>query len=69
MSAELIRQLTDLTPAQLDQLSGGELTRNGGQPDQPTYLTLDLVRAILKTPQSQPHGLERDNRAASPPPP
>lgn len=54
MSAELIEQLTGLTPALLDHLSGGELTRHGGPPPQPTYLTLDVVRALLSTPRSRP---------------
>lgn len=54
MSAELIRQLTDLTPVQLDQLSGGELTRHAAAPDDPTYLTLDVIRALLNTPRRDP---------------
>lgn len=64
MSAELIRQLTDLTPDQLDQLSGGELTRAGGRCDQPTHLTVDVVRALLTTSQprsrwqTRQHGCE-----------
>ncbi len=54
MSAELIRQLTDLTPDELDQLSGGELTRHAGQRDPPMYVTLDVVRALLSTPRPRP---------------
>ena len=50
MSAELIRQLIDLTPAELDDLSGGELTRHAGPSDPPAYLTLDVVRALLSAP-------------------
>jgi hypothetical protein len=54
MSAELIHQLTDLTPAQLDRFSRGELSRARAHPDPadqaPAYLTTDVVRALLKTP-------------------
>lgn len=67
MSAELIRQLTGLTPAQLDQLSGGELTRHAAAPDQPTYLTLDVVRALLRAPRSRPE--DRPEEAVPPSPP
>lgn len=69
MSAELIRRLTDLTPAQLDQLSGGELTRDGAQLDQHTYLTLDVVRALLNTPVARPeNGMMATHNPPSAPP-
>ena len=46
MSAELVYQLTDLTPAQLDRFSRGELTRAGAHPDPgQAYLTTDVIRA------------------------
>lgn len=50
VSAELVRQLTGLNPAQLDRLSGGELTRHAEHADQRTFLIADLVRALLNTP-------------------
>lgn len=49
--AELVRQLTDLTPRQLDRLSRGELTRGGNLADRPEYPTIDVVRALLSTPR------------------
>lgn len=66
MSAELIRQLTGLTPAQLDRLSGGELTR-AGKPSKAAgqasaYLTIDVVRALLATPQPKPLGRQGETK-------
>lgn len=55
LTAELIKELTDLTPSQLNRLSKGELTRNADQANhptgQPTYLTIDVIRALLQTPR------------------
>ena len=55
ITPELIRQLTGLTPAQLNQLSRGELDRlreHNDPADQASpYLTTDVVRALLKTPR------------------
>ena len=49
MGRELISQLTDLTPEELDVLSHGELTRN--QPSAVTaYRTIDVVRALVSIP-------------------
>lgn len=64
ISAELIKELTGLTPAQLDHLSGGELTRHAQQADGRGYATPDVVRALLSTPR-QP----RRARLAHPSPP
>jgi hypothetical protein len=50
VSAELVLQLTGLTVVQLDLLSGGELTRHTDQADQLTFRSIDMVRALLKTP-------------------
>lgn len=57
ITAELVKELTDLTPAQLNRLSRGELTRHAEQADRParpaTYRTLDVVRALLHTPRTR----------------
>lgn len=50
ITAELVRQLTDLTPRQLDRLSMGELSRDGTAADRDVYPAVDVVRALLKTP-------------------
>jgi hypothetical protein len=55
MDAELIKRLTDLDPEQLDADSLGELTRH--RPDDTdlvTFPTIDVVRALLKTPRRDP---------------
>jgi hypothetical protein len=54
ISAELIQQLTDLTPRQLNRLSNGELTRHGDQTDREVYPTTNVIRAVLKTPRPEP---------------
>lgn len=55
LTAELIKELTDLTPPQLNRLSKGALTRHADPANhptgQPTYLTIDVVRALLQTPR------------------
>jgi hypothetical protein len=63
ITPELIKQLTDLTPAQLDRLSRGELTRHADQADRAhhadpvEYLTTDVVRALLNTPRPRIKGV------------
>jgi hypothetical protein len=49
ITPELLQQLTDLTPTQLDSLSGGELTRSGRLTNQGTHSTTDVIRAVLAT--------------------
>lgn len=57
ISADLIHQLTDLAVDQLDQLSGGELTRRTERADEPVFSTTDVVRALLKTPKPPPRAV------------
>jgi hypothetical protein len=53
--AELIQQLTDLTPNQLDTLSNGDLTRDNDPADvTAVYPTTVFIRALLNTPRPDP---------------
>lgn len=65
MPPELLRQLTDLTPNELDTLSGGELTRHHDRstPDH-SYPTTDVIRALICTPPNDP---TPHSRATAPP--
>jgi hypothetical protein len=56
--AELVRQLTDLSPAELDHLSDGELTCRGGRVGDEVFSTTDVIAAVLKTPRQT--GRSRD---------
>lgn len=66
LSAELIQRLTDLSPAQLDRLSGGELTRHTQRADQRAHATTDVVRALLGTPPIANDGFRPGVDAATP---
>jgi hypothetical protein len=53
LTPDLIEQLTDLTPAELDRCSGGELTKLASptvKEGRDTYRTTDVIRALLSTP-------------------
>lgn len=52
MTAELVQRLTGLTAQELDQLSGGQLSDAAGSSTGPgSYRTVDVVRALLRTPR------------------
>ncbi|MDQ4053280.1 MAG: hypothetical protein M3237_11365 [Actinomycetota bacterium] len=59
VTAELIEQLTDLTPRQLDRVSRGELTRSADPADHEggaSYRIRDVVRAVLSIPTTPSPG-------------
>ena len=52
ITAELIQQLTDLTPDQLNDLSDGDLTRDHDPAEAAgVYPTTIFIRALLNTPR------------------
>jgi hypothetical protein len=53
VTSDLILALTDLTPTELDQLSGGALSR-AERTLPASFQTIDLVRALISTPFDPP---------------
>ncbi|WP_426247537.1 hypothetical protein [Nocardioides sp. LHG3406-4] len=66
MPAALVEELTGLAPAQLDQLSDGQLTARGAADQAAVYPTNDVIRALLATPRHEVEKPEPAGCAASP---